>query len=127
MDTPLRNVAIRLLDENRILTVATNRPDGWPQATVVGYANDGLTLYCFIARTSQKYANIERDKRVSVAVGSDVPDPMQIRGISLGAVAEFVEDRKEFDRGYDLLLKRYPEYAAWPRPEPALACMLRLT
>jgi len=25
------------------MTVATNRPDGWPQATTVGYVNDGLT------------------------------------------------------------------------------------
>lgn len=36
---------IELLDGHRIMTLATNRPDGWPQATTVGYVNDGLTLY----------------------------------------------------------------------------------
>ena len=36
---------IDLLNEHRIMTVATNRPDGWPQATVVGYVNDGLIIY----------------------------------------------------------------------------------
>ena len=125
MDPDLRKLAIRLLDEHRIMTIATNRPDGWPQATIVGYANEGLTLYCFVARTSQKYANIKRDKRVSIAIANDFSDPMQIKGLSLAATATFVEDKKEFDRGYDLFLTRYPEYRAWPRPEPAMAPMLR--
>ena len=57
MSPELRNLIVRLLNEHRIMTLATNRSDGWPQATVVGYANDGLVLYCFVARTSQKYAN----------------------------------------------------------------------
>lgn len=127
MTPDLRNLILAQLDEHRIMTVATNRPDGWPQATVVGYANDGLVLYCFVARTSQKYANIMRDKRVSIAIGNDFADPDQIKGLSLAAKASVVEDRKEFDRACDLFLKRYPEYAAWQRPDPALAPMLRMT
>ena len=35
------------------MTVATNRPDGWPQATTVGYVNDGLTLYFLCDPESQ--------------------------------------------------------------------------
>jgi len=127
MNPDLRNLIIRLLDEHRIMTVATNRPDGWPQATVVGYANDGFVLYCFVARTSQKYANIMRDKRVSIAIASDFPAPEEIKGLSLAAKASVVEDRKEFDRASELFLKRYPEYAAWARPDPALAPMMRMT
>ena len=30
--------AIGILNSNRIMTIATVRPDGWPQATIVGYA-----------------------------------------------------------------------------------------
>jgi hypothetical protein len=43
------------------MAIATNRPDGWPQATMVGYVNDVFMLYCFVARNSQKYANVLRD------------------------------------------------------------------
>jgi general stress protein 26 len=127
MNPDLRNLAVRLLDEYRIMTIATNRPDGWPQATVVGYANDGLTIYCFVSRLSQKFANIKRDKRVSIAIGGDFSDPLQIKGLSLAAKAVPVEQRNEFDRACDVFLKRYPEYASWPRPDPRIAPMLRIT
>ena len=60
----LKRQIVDLLDRHRIMTIATNRADGWPQATVVGYANDGLIIYCFIGRDSQKYANMSRDPRI---------------------------------------------------------------
>ena len=45
MDEALRQQILGLLDRHRLMTIATNRSDGWPQATTVGYVNDGLTLY----------------------------------------------------------------------------------
>jgi len=42
------------------MTLATLRPDGWPQATTVGYVNDGLTLYFLCGLDSQEPANIAR-------------------------------------------------------------------
>ena len=36
--------AISILNSNRIMTIATVRPDGWPQTTMVGYANEGWRL-----------------------------------------------------------------------------------
>jgi nitroimidazol reductase NimA-like FMN-containing flavoprotein (pyridoxamine 5'-phosphate oxidase superfamily) len=44
MDNQLTRKILALLDQHRIMTVATLRPDGWPQATTVGYVNEGLTL-----------------------------------------------------------------------------------
>jgi len=64
------------------MTIATLRPDGWPQATMVGYVNDGFLLYCFVARSTQKFANIQRDPRVSIAIGSDATDPAGARLIA---------------------------------------------
>ena len=32
-------------DQHLLMTTATNRPDRSPQATTVGYLNEGLTLY----------------------------------------------------------------------------------
>lgn len=118
---------IGLLDQHRIMTIATNRADGWPQATVVGYANDGLIVYCFVSHDSQKYANIARDPRVSVAIANDYHQPLQIKGLSFSAKVEVVEDRGEIDHAAEILLRRYPEYKVMPRPDPAAVPMLRLT
>ncbi len=41
MDEEIRGKIQTLLDQHRIMTVATVRPDGWPQATTVGYVNEG--------------------------------------------------------------------------------------
>ncbi|WP_409998178.1 pyridoxamine 5'-phosphate oxidase family protein, partial [Escherichia coli] len=42
MDTALHTKILELPDEHRILSLATLRPDGWPQATTVGYVSRGL-------------------------------------------------------------------------------------
>jgi general stress protein 26 len=116
MKAKLKDLVLRLLKEHRVMTIATNRPDGWPQATMVGYVNDGLTLYCFIARDSQKHLNVLCDPRVSIAIGSDAKLPLDIKGLSLAAKAYVVEDQAEWNRVTTLRLARYPEYAALPPP-----------
>jgi nitroimidazol reductase NimA-like FMN-containing flavoprotein (pyridoxamine 5'-phosphate oxidase superfamily) len=127
MKAAFKQQIIDILGQHRIMSMATNRPDGWPQATIVGYANDGLVIYCFIARDGQKFANLARDPRVSIAIGSDVPQPLQISGLSLAARAEPVQDRGEVDHAYALLLQRYPEYKIMPQPDPAAVPLMRIT
>ena len=39
MDAAMRDRIVGLLDSHPVMTIATLRPDGWPQATVVGYVN----------------------------------------------------------------------------------------
>jgi nitroimidazol reductase NimA-like FMN-containing flavoprotein (pyridoxamine 5'-phosphate oxidase superfamily) len=112
----LKDFILRLLDEHRVMTLATNRPDGWPQATMVGYVNDGFLLYCYVARNTQKYANIQLDPRVSLAIGGDAATPAAIKGLSLAARATEVTDTAEFHHVAKLRLKRYPEYSALPGP-----------
>ena len=97
---------LAVLAENRVMTVATVRPDGWPQATMVGYVHDALTLYFAVARTSQKFANIERDPRISVALGWD--GAKRIRGLSMAARAEVVTGPTEVQRVNEVLQARYP-------------------
>jgi general stress protein 26 len=112
----LKRLILRLLNEHRVMALATNRPDGWPQATTVGYVNDGFLLYCYVARNTQKYANILRDARVAIAIGSDGPRPLDVKGLSLAGMASAVTDQDEFDAVGALRLKRYPEYADLPPP-----------
>jgi len=97
---------LELLSENRTMCVATVRPDGWPQATMVGYVHDDLTLYCAVARLSQKLANIEWEPRISIALGHE--NPARLRGLSVAARAAEVIDPAEIDHLNALLRDRYP-------------------
>lgn len=127
MKREFKQQIVGLLNQHRIMTIATNRPDGWPQATVVGYANDGLMIYCFVSRDSQKYANLVHDPRASIAIAQDYPQPLQITGLSLAARALVVADKSEIEHVTKLLLHRYPEYKVMPRPDPAAVPMIRFT
>lgn len=129
MDETLRRKILDLLDRHRVMTVATVRPDGWPQATTVGYANEGLTLYFLCGRDSQKAANLARDDRVSITVDDDTPQVMQITGLSMAARARKIEDRAEAERAMRLLIARYPEQTSLPGPLPDVddVCMVRVT
>lgn len=113
MQDALRAKMLEILDANRIMTVATLRPDGWPQATTVGYAHDGVgALYFFVGRESQKAANIARDDRVSLTIDHDVADPLAITGLSMAARVRPVTDPAEIGRAFALLGAKYPEYVA---------------
>src|SRR5215510_1026951 len=83
MDEEIKQKILTLLDQHRIMTIATLRPDGWPQATTVGYANEGLTLYFLCGPDSQKAANLARDDRVSLTIDHDTPQVMDITGLSM--------------------------------------------
>ena len=69
MELKHKETILRLLAEHRIMTVATVRPDGWPQATTVGYASEGLMLYFLCGRQSQKAAYIAVARPLSAISG----------------------------------------------------------
>lgn len=104
----MKDKAIDILDRDRLMAVATIRPDGWPQCTMVGYANEGILIYFVISRQSQKFANIEKDDRVSLVVGHDFHDPSTIKALSIAARASEVRDPKQRQRAVKLLLERHP-------------------
>lgn len=125
MDSAARKKILDLLHSHRIMTVATNRPDGWPQATTVGYASDGLALYFLCSAECQKAANISRDNRVSLTIDSDTLDPMAIRGLSMAARATRVTDSREIAKVIDLLLGKYPEYRQM-EPDVSMMWVMRV-
>jgi nitroimidazol reductase NimA-like FMN-containing flavoprotein (pyridoxamine 5'-phosphate oxidase superfamily) len=110
----IRRKILKLLDRHRIMRIATLRPDGWPQATTVGYANDGLTLYFLCAPDSQKAANLARDDRVSLTIDHDTPQVMEISGLSMAARAQAVVDTREGEKAMRMLMERYPQQNSLP-------------
>jgi nitroimidazol reductase NimA-like FMN-containing flavoprotein (pyridoxamine 5'-phosphate oxidase superfamily) len=120
MEKAIEQKILGLLAQHRIMTVATLRPDGWPQATTVGYANEGLTLYFLCGPDSQKAANLELDDRVSLTIDHDTEQVMEITGLSMAAHAHCVVDPSEAKMALDLLIARYSEqqFIALPMPSP---------
>ncbi len=118
MDNEIRSKILRLLEQHRIMTIATLRPDGWPQATTVGYASEGLTIYFLCGLDSQKAANLARDERVSVTIDHDTPQVMEITGLSMAARASPVTDAAEGEKVLRLLLTKYPQQSSFPLPMP---------
>jgi nitroimidazol reductase NimA-like FMN-containing flavoprotein (pyridoxamine 5'-phosphate oxidase superfamily) len=111
--------AITILNANRLMTIATVRPDGWPQATIVGYANEGFRLYFLIYRTSQKFANIARDNRVAITVGQEPTELRQIKAVYAGCEVRELTDTKEQSRAWALLAERHPNLTDLAPPETA--------
>jgi nitroimidazol reductase NimA-like FMN-containing flavoprotein (pyridoxamine 5'-phosphate oxidase superfamily) len=106
--------ALTILNANRIMSIATVRPDGWPQATIVGYANEGFRLYFLIYRSSQKFANIGHDNRVAVTVGQEPPELREIKAVYAGCEVREVTNLAERSRAWKLLAKRHPNLLAPP-------------
>lgn len=130
MDEALRQKILALLNEHRIMTVATLRPDGWPQATTVGYANEGMTLWFLCGLDSQKARNLAQDDRVSVTIDHDTADIMAITGLSMAARAHRVTDRREAEKVLRMLPLKYPDAApataALKMPSPDEVAIFRV-
>lgn len=118
MNDALRAQILSIMDAHRIMTIATLRADGWPQATTVGYAHEGLTLYFLCGPDSQKAKNLARDDRVSITIDHDEPQVMRITGLSLAGHATRITDDKEAQRIMGLLISRYPAQGEAPGDLP---------
>lgn len=119
--------AIAILDDHRMMAISTVRPDGWPQTTMVGYANDGWSIYFLIFRDSQKFANIGLDDRVSVAVSAEPSFLGEIKAVYAGAHAAEVKDPQERVRAWRLLLERHPNLGDFGLPDDATTALMRAT
>lgn len=109
MDASIKQKILTLLESHRIMTVATLRPDGWPQATTVGYVSEDLTLWFLCGLESQKARNLARDDRVSITIDHDTADLMSITGLSMAARAQRVTDRAEAEKVIAMLPLKYPD------------------
>jgi general stress protein 26 len=111
MDPENRHFILDVMRSHNIMTLATVRPDGFPQANTVAYANEDLNLYFTTERRSQKVRNIEYCDKVSLTIDRDYPDWRQIKGVSMAAIASMVTDPQEWARARDRLVRKFPPYA----------------
>ncbi|HEY4584923.1 MAG TPA: pyridoxamine 5'-phosphate oxidase family protein [Brevundimonas sp.] len=122
--TPIHGGAVaailKLLDSQKLMTLAVNRADGRPQAATLGYLNDGLNLYFVTGRDSEKLKNLTADPRVGVAVRG-VGEEGEAVGVSIDGRAEEVTDGDEVKRLNDLIIARSPDFSPWAPGGDAIA------
>jgi general stress protein 26 len=119
MDQPNKDFVIRVIEGAQDLTLATVRPDGYPQATTVSFAHDGLTLYVGIGKHSQKATNIRGNNKVSLTINLPYKDWREIRGVSMSALAEILQEPTAVATAQDCLLRRFPQVSEWGGPDMA--------
>lgn len=117
LDETTRKFVLDIIDNAKDLTLATVRPDGYPQATTVSYISDGLIIYVGVGMESQKVHNIRLNDKVSLTINNDYRDWSQIKGLSMGAHAEIVSDPDEIQHVIDRMTKRFPQIAATAQSE----------
>ncbi len=127
MHHPLLDKAVGIIERCKDMTLATVREDGAPQATVVSFAHDGLTLYLGCGTTSQKARNMAGEPRVSVAMTEPYDDWMEIRGLSMAATARELTGEAELAEASDLLVARFPQSLDLEPVAPDAVKCFRLT
>ncbi len=111
MDLPTKQFILRIIDAAKDLTLATIRPDGYPPATTLSYAHDGLTLYVGIGRDSQKADNIRRCNKVSLTINTPYANWNQIQGLSMAGVAAIISDPEKINDVRACMLRRFAQLA----------------
>jgi nitroimidazol reductase NimA-like FMN-containing flavoprotein (pyridoxamine 5'-phosphate oxidase superfamily) len=119
--------AVKTLNAHRIMSISTVRPDGWPQTTIVGYVNDGFEIFFMIFRSSQKFENIQRDDRISIAVAAEPADLSDLKAVYAGAHASEITDPKEREEAWRLIMQRHSNLAGFQLPDAGDAAFMRAT
>jgi hypothetical protein len=123
----VEHTAVKILNSHRIMSISTVRPDGWPQTTIVGYANEGFEIYFMIFRSSQKFTNIQRDDRISLAVAAEPADVSDLKAVYAGAHASEITDPKQREQAWRLLMQRHSNLAGFQLPDGGDAAFMRAT
>jgi nitroimidazol reductase NimA-like FMN-containing flavoprotein (pyridoxamine 5'-phosphate oxidase superfamily) len=119
METGQRDFVQQVLDTAQDLTLATIRPDGFPQATTVSFAHEGMAIYVGIGRNSQKAENIRDNGKVSLTINLPYHDWREIRGLSMSGLAELLTDPREAAGAAACLERRFPAVSEWCGPDMA--------
>lgn len=122
-----RKFILKQLKQHDNMSLATVRADGYPQATTVGYANDGLELYFCCDRASQKVRNLKRSPKVSLTIDHDTRNWARLKGLSMGAKARVLAKPGEVTRAFELLARKFPAMRKVPKQDLAGTAFVKVT
>ncbi|HSU73045.1 MAG TPA: pyridoxamine 5'-phosphate oxidase family protein [Candidatus Binatia bacterium] len=71
----------KLIEGNRHCVLATASASAKPEAALINYASQGMTLYFETMRTYRKYANLGKNALASVVI-TELPHTLQMDGLA---------------------------------------------
>lgn len=123
----MEHIAVKILNSRRIMAISTVRPDGWPQTTIVGYANKGFEIVFLIYRSGQKFANIGQDDRVSIAVAAEPAELSDLKAVYAGGHAREITDPEERAEAWKQLMERHSNLAGFQIPDASEGVFMRMS
>ena len=126
MTPSTKRFILEQLKAHRNMSLATVRSDGYPQATTVAYANDGLSLYFACDRKSQKVRNLRHSPKVSLTINKDWAGWKKIRGLSMGASAKILERPADTRRAHALLSRKFKDMKGLSAEDMAATAFVRV-
>ena len=126
MTPSTKRFILEQLKTHRNMSLATVRPDGYPQATTVAFANDGLTLYFACDRDSQKVRNLRHSPKVSLTINKDWAGWKKVRGLSMGATAKILERPADTKRALALLSRKFKDMKGLSEEDLAETAFVRV-
>jgi PPOX class probable F420-dependent enzyme len=97
-----------LLDSERVVTVATHGPRGWPHLMPMWYVVRDGRIWCWTYAKSQKVRNLERDSRATLLVETGL-EYTELRGVQIEADAHIHRDLEVVFEFAKELTVRYAE------------------
>jgi PPOX class probable F420-dependent enzyme len=97
-----------LLDSERVVTVASFGPRGWPHLMPLWYVVRDGEIWIWTYAKSQKVKNLERDPRATLLVESG-HEYTELRGVQIEAEAEIIRDTEQVVAFAKELTVRYSE------------------
>jgi len=126
MNDKQKSRILTIIESVADMTLATQRQDGFPQATTVSYVNDGLTLYVGTSKDSQKFLNITQNNKVSLTINTPYRFWKDILGLSMAAIATPVSDSAEFQKVGKLLFDKFPQVHDFAKSESESTALIRI-
>jgi general stress protein 26 len=100
-----------LLREEEIGALATISADGYPSTATMHFASDGLAVYMHTFTYTRKYADIQRDQRVSYALHHLPPagfdGRFEVRAVQVKGTATIVTDQAEIERAVEVSYEQF--------------------
>jgi len=118
MDEVLRAKILQVLRSQHLMTLATIRPDGFPQATIVNYISDDLTICFATDAASQKVGNIKLNNKVSIAIANQTDDFYKLSGLSMAGLATRILEKELAEQLSVRLFQRLPQSKRFVPPDP---------
>ena len=109
-----------------MMALATIRPDGYPQTTIVKYVHDGLTLYFASDAASQKAGNIKLNNKVSVVIANQTDNLYKLSALSLSGLATRLSEKDAAPIALNLF-RRLPQSKRYVPEDPRQLAVFSIT